>query len=115
MELASIHLDGKAEVWFQGFAMDKKEVSWNEFVERICSRFGNIRFNDVVGGFNKLKQFGTVKQYQEKFEDSWSLMLAENPYFTENYFVSSFISGLQVDLKSMVRLLKPATLLAAYE
>lgn len=42
-------------------------------------------------------------------------MLAENPYLIESYFVSSFISGLQEDLKSMLRVLKPPTLFVAFE
>ena len=42
-------------------------------------------------------------------------MLARNPHLTEQYFVSSFISGLKEELKPMVRLMKPQNLLDVFE
>ena len=34
-------------------------------------------------------------------------MLNRNPYMTEEYFVSNFISGLNDDLRSMVKMMRP--------
>ena len=49
---------------------------------------------DIIEEFNKLKQEGTVQAYQLKFEELRSLMMVHNPHLSEEYYVSSFISGL---------------------
>lgn len=70
---------------------------------------------DEVEEFNKLQQVDSVEKYQEEFESLRSLLLAKNPSLSEQYFVSSFLSGLKEELKPMVRLMKPQTLLEAFE
>ena len=63
-------------------------------MEEICERFGDRGLVDIVKEFNKLRQKGSVLDYQLKFEELKSLMLNHNPHLTKAYFVSSFISGL---------------------
>lgn len=53
---------------------------------------------DVVEEFNKIRQGGLVADYQRTFEELKALMLNHNPYLTEAYFFSSFISGLNEEL-----------------
>ena len=60
---------------------------------------------DVVEDFNKLRQLGMILEYQVRFEELKALMLIHNPYLTEAYFVSSFISGLSEELRPMVKVL----------
>ena len=62
---------------------------------------------DVVEKFNKLKQEGLVQAYQLKFEELRSLMLIHNPHLMEDYFVSSFTSGLSDELRPTVKMLQP--------
>ena len=54
-----------------------------------------------------MRQLGTVQDYQLKFKELKSLMLHRNLYLIEDYFVSSFISELSDDLKSMVKMMRP--------
>ena len=54
----------------------------------LCERFGDQNMTDVVKEFNKLKQQGSVLDYQIKFEELKSLMIAAHPTLTEAYFVS---------------------------
>jgi len=42
-------------------------------------------------------------------------MLHRNPYLTEDYFVSSFISGLSDDLGSMVKMMRSRSMQEAIE
>lgn len=42
-------------------------------------------------------------------------MLLKDPWLTEAYFVSSFVSGLKEKIKLMLRLLKPGSLLDVFE
>ena len=65
---------------------------------------------DVVEEFNKIKQNGSVAEYQRRFEELKALMLNHNPYLTKAYFVSSFISWLNEELRLMVKVLLPQTL-----
>jgi hypothetical protein len=56
-----------------------------------------------------------VDNYIERFEELRSLMNALDPYLTESYYVSSFICGLKDDIKLMLKILKPAKVLMAFE
>ena len=62
-----------------------------------------------------MAQNGTVLEYVERFEELKSVVLSRNPHLDEIYFISSFISRLKGELKPMVRLMKPRTLLDAIE
>ena len=42
-------------------------------------------------------------------------MLVRDPHLSESYFVSSFISGIKEEIKPMVKMLKPKTLIEAFE
>ena len=60
---------------------------------------------DIIEEFNKLKQERSVLNYQIKFEELKSLMIVSHPTLTEAYFVSSFISGLNEELRPIVKML----------
>ncbi|KAL4342588.1 hypothetical protein GQ457_08G027580 [Hibiscus cannabinus] len=99
LEIASMYLIGRAETWFNGYIMQKHRATWHEFTANICQRFCDKTYSDIVEEFNKLVQKGSVKEYQEKFEELRPFMLQYNCYLDEGYFISSFISGLKEDLK----------------
>ncbi|XAR60146.1 hypothetical protein NMG60_11033398 [Bertholletia excelsa] len=83
----------KADVWFSGYLMQRQSLQWKEFVEDVCTRFGERK------GIKKLTQSGTVvEDYQEKFEELKALLLLVIPNQTKAYFASSFISGLKVEI-----------------
>ena len=64
---------------------------------------------NVVEEFNKLRQGGSVQAYQQRFEELKALMLISNPTFSKEYFVSSFISGLNVEIRPTVKMFQPRT------
>ncbi len=96
LEIVALHLEAKADTWFQGYMAERESVSWSEFTEEACKRFDNKGLNDVVEEFNKLTQHGSVEEYQEQFEDLWARLLTTKSNFTQDYFLSSFLSGLKV-------------------
>ena len=59
--------------------MERTGLSWTEFEEFLCKRFGNKICKDIVEEFNKIQQVGSVEDYQEKFEELKPLMLIKNP------------------------------------
>nr|CAD1832016.1 unnamed protein product [Ananas comosus var. bracteatus] len=115
MELVAMHLDDKADTWFQGYLAEKGLVNWVVFSEEICRRFDTKGLVDVVEEFNKLVQTGTVDEYQEQFEDLRARLLITDSQFSLDYFLSSFLSGLKDEIKSAVKMLYPRTLTQAFE
>ncbi|KAL4319829.1 hypothetical protein GQ457_18G007350 [Hibiscus cannabinus] len=114
MDLASMHLEGKAETWFDGYVMQKHRLSWHEFTTDLCHRFSDRTDIDVIEEFNKLIQKGSVEEYQEKFEELKPYIIQQNPYQGEPYFVSSFLSGLKEELRHRVKVHSPTSLVEAY-
>ncbi|KAE8673195.1 hypothetical protein F3Y22_tig00111807pilonHSYRG00050 [Hibiscus syriacus] len=100
LDVAAMYLMGKAETWFDGYIIQKHRVTWHEFeADRVtwhefeadlCHRFCDRNYSDIIEEFNKLMQKG------------------------EDYFVSSFISGLKEELKHKVKVLEPKNLSEAY-
>lgn len=56
-----------------------------------------------------------MREYQERFEKSRSLMLCRDPRLPESYFISSFISGVKEKVKLLLKMMRPTTFLEAFE
>lgn len=59
--------------------------------------------------FNKLKQVTTVVDYEDKFEELRAIVLTKKKGFTEEYYISRYISGLKDYIKNFVRMFRPQT------
>lgn len=106
-KLAGLHFGGKASTWFRYYQSNKGIVNWKNFVFDIIARFENPETRDVQDLFNKLKQVTTVADYEDKFEELRAMVLTKNKGFTEEYYISSFISGLKDHIKNSVRMFRP--------
>ncbi|XP_027127715.2 uncharacterized protein [Coffea arabica] len=115
IDVIKMYLEGKADRWFQGVRIERPRLSWEEFGELLCLRFNDRTGRDIVEEFNKLQQVGSVEEYQEKFEELKALMMIRNRNLDEKYFISSFLSGLKEEIKPMIKMLKPVTLVEAFE
>ncbi|KAL2497364.1 Uncharacterized protein Adt_22914 [Abeliophyllum distichum] len=58
---------GKADIWFHGFAASHPDAEWNLFAEEICRRFFDTTGEEVVETLSKIRQFGSITEYQENF------------------------------------------------
>lgn len=74
-------------------------------------RFGNMK---DVEKFNKLVQ-EEVEEYVDRFDELKFLMCALNPSMLEAYYISSFLSGLKEYIRPMLKILKPATPMQAFD
>ncbi|KAL0329706.1 UNVERIFIED_CONTAM: hypothetical protein Sradi_4957300 [Sesamum radiatum] len=111
VSLASIHLDGKAELWFQGIIEKKGLPEWNQFIQLIYERFEGVDPGTVLREFNTLKQgTNSVDLYLERFEELKSHVLIFHNDFPESYFVTCFVNGLRADIRGGVLQLKPTRL-----
>ena len=110
MEIASFHMEGKALTWFYWLKESSPPASWEEFVEAICIRFGPSAYEDPVGIFTKLRQRGSIEDYQTEFETLSNQISG----LSEEFRISTFLSGLKDELRIIVTMFKPSTLAAAF-
>lgn len=74
VDLASLHMTDKAEVWVSNYLAIKKNVDWSEFVIDLSARFKDEIGLSVVEQFNKLQQTGSIEDYIDEFDNLRSLM-----------------------------------------
>ncbi|KAK4406677.1 hypothetical protein Sango_0674200 [Sesamum angolense] len=111
--LASIHMEGRAELWYQGHVEKRGEPPWSELIVAVLERFEDLDYERVVSEFNRLHQETTVNAYLERFEELEAQMLIFNKHLGEEFFMMKFISGLKEEIKGNVATMKPTTLTQA--
>ncbi|KAH9692146.1 hypothetical protein KPL70_016314 [Citrus sinensis] len=107
--LATIHLEGKALEWFQGYEVAVAEPSWRQFSTDLMARFDPGTYDNPVGQLSKLRQTSTVRLYQEQFE----ALVARTRGLPEDFFVQCFVSRLKDAIKNRVAMFQPKTLIQA--
>lgn len=106
--LASFHLEGDAQQWYQILKEEGQPITRDTFKEGIHVRFGPTQFDDFFGDLTKLIQIGTVREYQCQFE-RW---LSRAGKLTPAQQVGRIVSGLQENLRADVQSSRPTTLSA---
>ncbi|KAH0706378.1 hypothetical protein KY285_010880 [Solanum tuberosum] len=90
VSLASFHLEGNAQLWFLQLETDLPEPSLDEF-KRYCNlRFGPPIKSQKLGELAKLRQIGSVSDYQEKFEQ----LISQAGTLTQSQKIELYISDL---------------------
>ncbi|XP_074336044.1 uncharacterized protein LOC141673210 [Apium graveolens] len=107
VDLASLYMFDKAEIWVFNYLYVRKQVDWGEFVIDLSARFRDEVGHDVVEQFNKLQQFTSLEAYIDDFENLRSLLLQSNHTLPESYVLESFVEGLKGTVKPFVRAFKP--------
>ncbi len=115
LNIATMHMIGRARTWKQSYFVHKNEVGWAEFVASLYRRFTRTGERYLVREFSNLRQLDKVERYQERFEELRTQLLFHNPHLTEEHFISYYISGLKEDLVSFLDIAHPDTLEEAYE
>lgn len=110
VKLSGLHFEGKANVWYRFYQSGRSNIPWKVFQLDVINRFEDPDTRDVQDLFNKLSQTGSVSEYEDRFEELRALVVTKNRNLTEEYFVSSFISGLQEHIKGAVKMFRPQTL-----
>lgn len=68
VSLASYRLEGIAQLWYMQLLQDIPDSTWEEFSHQYNIRFGPPICSNKLGELAKLKQIGSVVDYQKKFE-----------------------------------------------
>jgi hypothetical protein len=109
--LASFHLEGDAQLWFQLAKPEMGAISRNDFKEGLHSRYGPTQLADYFRELTKLQQTSTIKDYQTHFEK----LLAKVGHLPQGRQVSCFISSLHDSIKADVLINRSTTLTQAIE
>lgn len=86
-----------------------RQLSWNIYMRALQERFGSTWHLDPMIELVALKQTGTVEQYYDNF-----VSLLNQLHLTEIYALRIFVYNLKLDIKQYLRLLKPMSLVEAF-
>ncbi|CAA0811047.1 Unknown protein, partial [Striga hermonthica] len=113
VQIAAYHLDGEANVWWQ-WVMHKNHgeyMRWRDFEKELIMRFGSSDYHDYNEALSRIKQVGSLRDYQKKFERIASRVRD----WPEAALVGTFVGGLKAELAAEVRLDRPGSMRAAVE
>jgi hypothetical protein len=108
--LASFHLEGETLIWFQDAEGSAQVNTWDSFCKSSMTRFGPTAYDDPMEAMTRLRQTSTVAVYKAQFEELSNILRG----LTLGYKLSCFLSGLNEEIRLLVRLLAPTTLLHAF-
>lgn len=110
VKIVAIYLNGKALLWHRSSVKNGESwPEWERYKRAVIARFGVGAFDDPLADLMKLRQRGTVEQYQENFD-----ALLNRVDLPVNHAVGCFLSGLNDEIQTAVRMFKPQTLHDAY-
>lgn len=105
--LASFHLEDGATVRFQWWERTQHyNVTWQDMVGGICSRFGPISSQNFHIALSKIQQTGTLSKYLAEFERLANRVVGRQ----EEALIGSLIGGLKDEIGSEVYMFKPRPL-----
>nr|CAD1844221.1 unnamed protein product [Ananas comosus var. bracteatus] len=108
VKIAAIHLEGRALQWHQVFMkarLTRSRPTWEEYVTALNTWFGSELYDDPMSELKKLRQTGTVQEYQDRFGE-----LLNRVDLSEEYAVSCFLSGLKEEIQIPIRMFQLRTL-----
>lgn len=110
VSLASYHLRGEANEWWQWLRRTHTEagkvVSWEVFSEELWARFGPTDSEDFDESLSKIRQTGDLRDYQREFERLGNRVKG----WTQKALVGTFMGGLKTEIAEGIRMFKPKTL-----
>jgi hypothetical protein len=83
-------------------------MSWEEFADAVCAKFGREEFQGLVRQFNKLRQTGSVTSYAERFNELMHQLHVHHPSWNPEFFVTQFLEGLKPEIRAVVLLHHPS-------
>ena len=110
VSLASFHLEGKANQWWQwlrrAYEEEGRSVTWELFEEELRARFEPTECEDFDEALSKVQQIGSLRDYQKEFERLGNRVHG----WSQKPLVGSFMGGLRPEISEAIRMFKPKTL-----
>ena len=109
ISLAAYHLEGAAQMWYQLFKDSEEVISWGTLKAGLFTRYKPTKFEDHFGDLTKLRQVGSMRDYQTEFE--W--LLSRVGKLSSQHQLGCFVSGLKEIIQTEVQVARPTTLTEA--
>lgn len=113
VDLASLYMIDKAEVWVSDYVIGRRNVVWSEFIMDLDARFRDELGDNVVEQFNKLQQSESLESYIDEFESLKSVMFQQNHRLPTSYVLDSFVGELKPAVKPFVKAFNPTSITEA--
>ncbi|XP_052179706.1 uncharacterized protein LOC127793015 isoform X1 [Diospyros lotus] len=115
VEYAAYYLEGEASHWWQWLSRtydnQGRGIRWKDFEMEVRTRFGPTGFVDYDEVLSKMRQTGSLRDYQREFERV-STQVEDWP---EKALIGAFIGGLFLDIAAEVKLHRPTTMSQAID
>ena len=104
-------LQGPALVWFKWLHSNNLLTTWDAFIIALETRFGPSSYDNHEAALYKLKQTGSVLDFQQHFELVSNRVTGLSP----TSLLNCFLSGLKPEIARELSILKPTTLYHAID
>ncbi|XP_058784831.1 uncharacterized protein LOC131659692 [Vicia villosa] len=106
LSLISFYMKGDALSWFKWMHNSHLLSDWASFTRALELRFGPSTYDNHQAELFKLKQEGTVVEYQTKFEQLGNQVVG----LPQDAILNCFISGLNADIRNEMAIQKPTNI-----
>lgn len=115
VSFASYHLQDEANEWWQATvkALEEAEtlITWEVFEEEMWARFGPTAAEDFDEALSKIRQTGSLREYQREFERLQNKVSG----WTQKALIGTYVGGLKDTISDNIRMFQPKTLKATIE
>lgn len=112
--LATINLQGTAELWLQTYEAQHSIESWPKLYLAVEKRFGRDLYQNYMRDLLAIKQTSDVLEYASRFEQAKHRVLVHNKDIDDVFFVQKFLHGLKYSFSNVISLHRPRTVDAAF-
>ncbi|KAK1387676.1 hypothetical protein POM88_015854 [Heracleum sosnowskyi] len=112
---AALYLEDEADYWYQTVQAEYPGLGWEAFSSLLLRRFSTGNQGNLIGKFNKLTQTCSVDNYIAKFEELRGYMMITYSLHIDEFYFSSFLSGLRANIPQALYIYKPVTLQEAID
>jgi len=109
LALASFYMKGDALSWFKWMHQNNQLFDWSSFAKALELRFGPSTYENFQAQLFKLRQYGTVTDYQTQFEKLGNRVIGLPP----EALLNCFVSGLIPEIRHELAVQKPYTITQA--
>lgn len=109
LSLASFYMKGDALSWFKWMHQNHQLFDWTSFSKTLELRFGPSTYENHQAQLFKLRQYGSVTDYQTQFEKLGNRVIGLPP----EALLNCFISGLIPEIRHELAVQKPYTITQA--
>lgn len=109
LPMAAFYMKGEALSWYKWMYQNHQLFDWKSFSWALELRFGPSSYENHQAELFKLRQSGSVSEYQTQFEKLCNRVYGLSP----DALLNCFISGLYPEIRKEIAILKPPSITQA--